>query len=133
MLVKAFPMPAAAPLFLLLMVYFAVASSLDNGKEMRRVFLDDEFSISVNARCLDGTRPAYYIRKSTSSAEASKFVVYFQGGGWCYTLQDCKRRATGPLGSSSSYPRTLASKGGIVDPNPARNPNFHGWNLVWVP
>ena len=67
MLVKAFPMPAAAPLFLLLMVYFAVASSLDNGKEMRRVFLDDEFSISVNARCLDGTRPAYYIRKSISS------------------------------------------------------------------
>eukprot|EP00946_MAST-07B_sp_MAST-7B-sp1_P001554 g1554.t1 len=99
---------------------------------MRRVFLDDSYSVSANARCLDGSRPAYYIKPS-ATANASKFVVYFQGGGWCYTVTDCVDRATGPLGSSASYPATTPSKGGILDPDPKRNPNFHDWNLVWVP
>ena len=124
-----------APLFLIvLLACRGLASSAGEPTAvMRRVLLDDAFSTAVNARCLDGTRPAYYIRKASSSANSSKFIVYFQGGGWCYTLSDCASRATGALGSSSSYPPAAASKGGIVDPDPARNPNFHDWNLVWVP
>ena len=92
---------------------------------MRRNFLDDAYSKAVNARCLDGSTPAYYLRKASRKENSTKFIVYFQGGGWCYSLAECVARATTPIGSSSTYPETLESKGGIVDPNPETNPNFH--------
>ena len=124
--------PIALTLALAFVPAFSLAPAAAGGEVMRRVFLDDSYSVSANARCLDGTRPAYYIKPS-ATANASKYVVYFQGGGWCYTLADCAKRATGALGSSASYPATSPSKGGIVDPDPLHNPNFHDWNLVWVP
>ena len=100
---------------------------------MRRNFLDDAYSKAVNARCLDGSTPAYYLRKASRKENSTKFIVYFQGGGWCYSLAECVARAATPIGSSSTYPETLQSKGGIVDPDPEKNPNFHSWNHVWVP
>ena len=49
-----------------------------------RILLDDAHSRHVlNARCLDGSSPAYYVQRATAAVNASKFVVYLQGGGWC--------------------------------------------------
>ena len=38
---------------------------------------------SHNARCLDGSPPGYYMRYASAPENATKYVVYFQGGGWC--------------------------------------------------
>ena len=101
---------------------------------MKRFFLDDPFSKDIDARCLDGSPPAYYRRVSSSLENATKFIVYFQGGGWCYTNEECLARSKTPIGSSLSYAPSIAeSKGGIVDPDPDVNPNFHSWTQIWVP
>ena len=42
---------------------------------LSKVVLDDP-----DALCLDGTQGAYYVREGT---ESDKFLLYFEGGGWC--------------------------------------------------
>lgn len=55
------------------------------------------------ATCMDGSRPAYYLRRGTGSG-AHRWMVFFEGGGWCYTLEACQQRMHTDLGSSLSYP-----------------------------
>ena len=62
------------------------------------------------ATCMDGSRPAYYLRRGTGTG-ASKWVVFFEGGGWCYSLEACRQRARTDLGSSLSYPEVSRSWG----------------------
>ena len=85
---------------------------------------------TFNARCLDGSPPALYVRPGDS-----RFVVYFQGGGWCYSHGDCARRSKGPLGSSLQYPATKlgSALGGILSPDPQANAEFAAATAVWVP
>ena len=93
----------------------------------------------MKARCLDGSPVAYYIRPATAMHNATKYVVYFQGGGWCYgktvdeTLFNCAMRSATALGSSLHYPPTTGDKGGILTPDKSFNPDFGSWNAVWVP
>jgi len=54
-----------------------------------------------DAKCLDGTPALYYIRPATSRINATKWVFHFQGGGWCSTMDDCKKRSQSRLGSSA--------------------------------
>ncbi len=98
--------------------------------------LNDKYSTSLNARCLDGSPPAYYINKpQVNSINASKYIIYFQGGGWCYTVEECFARSITSIGSSKSYEKIITSdsKGGIINSNETSNPNFHSWTRVWVP
>lgn len=46
------------------------------------------------AKCLDGSSPGLYYRKG----DPKKWIVGVQGGGWCYTHDDCKQRALTDLG-----------------------------------
>jgi len=94
-----------------------------------------------NARCLDGSMAGYYIRHGT----ANKYLVYFEGGAWCYdsacerptragTLKNCWSRANGRLGSSKRWTRTQDSRlGGMLSADPHTNPVFHDWTLVYLP
>jgi hypothetical protein len=54
-----------------------------------------------DAKCLDGTPAYYYLREAISTANASKFVIHIQGGGWCDTLDNCLSRSQTNLGSSN--------------------------------
>jgi acetyl esterase/lipase len=51
---------------------------------------DDAFryllSTQSQARCLDGSRPAFYLRKGHGDGK-HKWFVYFEGGGWCFDLK----------------------------------------------
>ena len=58
-----------------------------------------------DGKCLDGTVPAIYFKAGT---EKDKFLLYFEGGGWCgsadgdeQALEDCYNRSKTGLGSSS--------------------------------
>ena len=61
-----------------------------------------------DGKCLDGSLPAIYWKEGT---EKNKFILYFEGGGWCGSadgseaaLKDCHGRSKTDLGSSKKYP-----------------------------
>ncbi|GJP34164.1 hypothetical protein CLOM_g18620 [Closterium sp. NIES-68] len=96
-----------------------------------------------NAKCLDGSPPAYYLRTGYG-AGASSWVIYLQGGGWCTSVTACAARAKTVLGSSNFYPqpsdpnfnKIMQGYGnaftGILSNNSAENPDFYNWNLAMV-
>lgn len=65
-----------------------------------------------DAVCTDGSPAGYYIRRSVQS---STWLVYLQGGGWCYDEASCNVRcgpsfavnADDPLCSSKSWNQTV--------------------------
>ena len=90
-----------------------------------------------NARCLDGSPPGYYMRYASAPENATKYVVYFQGGGWCTSAPDCHARAATSMGSSLAWPDDVtaldvAAGGGVLSPDEVFNPDFASWNAVFV-
>ena len=88
------------------------------------------------AVCLDGTPGAYQLR---AGAEGAKYLVFHEGGGACFSLEDCTARAATPLGSSATYARgvgPLPTTYGVPFPffstDPLSNPLFHNWTHVYV-
>ena len=91
-----------------------------------KVLVDDPAAL-----CLDGTHAAYYVHQ----ADKTKFVLSFEGGGWCgnsggvsQTLESCFQRSKGALGSSSSYPATISASEGILSDN--QQNLFRNWTIV---
>lgn len=84
------------------------------------------------ALCLDGTKGAYYI---TEGKESTKFLLSFEGGGWCgnsagltQTLESCFQRSKTALGSSNSYPATISASAGILSDVPQNY--FKDWTIA---
>ncbi|KAJ1417801.1 Pectinacetylesterase-domain-containing protein [Ochromonadaceae sp. CCMP2298] len=92
-----------------------------------------KLSLGTAARCLDGTSPAYYIRKGSGNGR-EKWVVFFEGGGWCMDLEQCFLRSKMRLGSSASYPPTATRSmfGHYLSQSAIINPMMHDWNTVYV-
>jgi len=90
-------------------------------------------SSSSEARCIDGSLPAYYIRKGRDEG-ASKWVVHFEGGGWCYDLQACYLRSKTGLGSSKGYPDSMGNSELplYLSDYSSVNPLMYNWNVVNV-
>ena len=85
-----------------------------------------------DAKCLDGSPGAFYFRPSPVP-DTRKFIIFFQGGGWCYTPEDCLKRSKTRLGSSKSYEPTLGAdglSGGVLSPNCTENPDFCDFNVM---
>lgn len=81
-------------------------------------------------RCIDGTPPAYYL-KPGSGVNASKWILFFEGGGWCTSLDSCYERAGTPLGSSLTYPEQAdwSSRDILIDDD--TNPSFSSWTSIY--
>ena len=88
-------------------------------------------SVAVDATCLDGTPYGVYFSPGSGSG-ANKWVIYFQGGGWCYDEMDCWGRSNGNLGSSKGWGPTM-SAGGLVSTNNETNPLFGNANHLLLP
>eukprot|EP00930_Biecheleria_cincta_P095901 TRINITY_DN87793_c0_g1_i1.p1 TRINITY_DN87793_c0_g1~~TRINITY_DN87793_c0_g1_i1.p1 ORF type:complete len:735 (-),score=80.04 TRINITY_DN87793_c0_g1_i1:136-2340(-) len=101
------------------------------------------------ARCMDGSPMTYYVAPSSGAAGRGKWLLYFQGGGWCSgasTLSNlpgyspsedaghpdlCEQRARGYHGSSSDDRQSRDfSQRGFLSGNPAINPMMYNWNRV---
>ncbi len=54
------------------------------------------------ARCLDGSPPAMLVWMASGGA-SRRWVVDFEGGGWCDTWEQCLERSHGPRGSSRDW------------------------------
>ena len=81
------------------------------------------------AKCLDGTPAAFYFHRATNSENATKWVLFLQGGGFCYTDKACLTRTRDPTGSSNLMEKTMEGRGFLSD-DPKENPDFHSWNIV---
>ena len=91
-----------------------------------------QFSLTLlnatNALCLDSSPAGYYIRKGP---DPSKWIISWEGGGWCMSAADCASRAKTSLGSSKTWPKT-AKFGGVLDVVPTENPDFNAYSMVLV-
>lgn len=48
------------------------------------------------AQCLDGSPGAYYLMPG-EGADANKFLIHMQGGGWCTSIDNCVQRVNQPV------------------------------------
>ncbi|CAM6107965.1 unnamed protein product [Calypogeia fissa] len=106
--------------------------------DLRTGWQDGEVAISIvesalesGAVCLDGSPPAYFLDRGSGEG-ANNWVVFHQGGGWCYNADNCLQRSYTQLGSSTKMPRRGRS-GGILSSTPNENPDFYNWNRVLLP
>ena len=89
----------------------------------------DDYVNSSSAMCLDGSPAAYYLRTVEGS---SGWILYFEGGGWCYNIEDCLQRSKSDLGSSRNYASSIEDDfGGLLSRDPSTN-IFHDFNLVYM-
>ena len=86
------------------------------------------FVEQAGARCLDGSPSGYYIERG----DPSRFVVFLQGGGACYTPADCGARAKTALGTSTVWAPSLTDADNVLSADPAVNP-FASFTRVFVP
>eukprot|EP01032_Pedospumella_encystans_P021764 gene21764-24680_t len=86
-----------------------------------------------SAKCLDGSKPAYYYRAGHGEGK-DKWIVFFEGGGWCYDLEQCYLRSKTILGSSKDYTPTLDNEvlKFYLSNSEQTNPLMHNWNTVLV-
>jgi hypothetical protein len=94
--------------------------------DLTQVIVDPAIVASHGAKCLDGTPPAYAIRRGVGG-NASRFILFMEGGGWCFGVDDCAGRRGGGLGTSSGYSNggTKGDLGGVMAFNSTTNPDFH--------
>ena len=106
--------------------------------------LDDD----TDGKCIDGSPAGYYLRIAVSeknqTATAIKeqpykdglsdnWILYLEGGCWCYNDIDCYLRSFEDLGSSKKYEKFLPDKfGGLLAKSGDSNFPFSTYNLVYV-
>jgi hypothetical protein len=82
------------------------------------------------ATCNDGTSAGFYY---AAGSDPSLWLVYLQGGLWCYDQESCLERASkGPQQISSKSWGTTTTQDGIFDTDASNNP-FAAANKVYIP
>ena len=61
----------------------------------------------------------------------NKWIIHFEGGGWCFDEELCVERSKTCLGSSKFWAQST-TLGGLLSPNLQTNPNFYNWNVVFL-
>ncbi|KAI5645980.1 pectinacetylesterase domain-containing protein [Phthorimaea operculella] len=81
--------------------------------------------------CNDGTPAGYYIRQGTNN---DHWVVYLEGGGYCWDQASCaaRWRRRPALMSSARWPRKRRAPA-LLSADPSANPLWHSSNHVLLP
>jgi len=97
----------------------------------QKIMMTDKGLQHDGAVCIDGTDAGFWLTPSGDDANKNNWVMYFEGGGWCYSEQDCFNRSNTDLGSSKNWPATVGA-GGPMDDNCTKNPDFCNYNKVYI-
>jgi len=94
-----------------------------------------EVAAAYGAYCLDGSPGGFYY--APPAAGVRGWVIFLNGGGVCYTDTgssdtNCAVRAKTALGSSTYWSASMAGTG-ILDSDPAHNPNFATFGKAYDP
>ena len=81
----------------------------------------------ADALCLDGSPAAFSYQEGSSN----QWVIFFQGGAWCYTEDDCLERAQTDLGSSNNLVAE-SHQIALLSNDCTANPDFCTHNKVFV-
>ena len=79
------------------------------------------------AVCLDGSPGEFHFRAGV--APTRKWVISFEGGGWCYSETDCWKRSRGALGSSKRISAPTVFEGPLEN-DCVKNPELCTYNHV---
>lgn len=99
--------------------------------QLERVPASFGLGSTIGASCLDGSVPGYWIWKTDNETHKNNWIIYFQGGGWCYSEADCWGRSQTTLGSSVHWPQTQ-NLGGMLDNDCTMSPDFCHYNKVML-
>jgi len=86
---------------------------------------------SPQAKCIDGSPYTFNFRKSKINSK--KWIVFMDGGAWCYTIEDCIDRGNTFLGSSKHDNPPCLSRDRLhnhMNIDQTVNPYMHDWNVV---
>jgi len=118
-----------------LLIFFQTFGRVEKDYPYKLVKVQAEY-----ARCLDGSPGAYYINEAKGEGKG-KFIIYFEGGGWCYaqdypptdqkTLENCLERAGESLGTSNNLWSTQDFDGFMASDS-YNNPLFWNYNQVYI-
>ncbi|KAL0758886.1 hypothetical protein Bca101_075036 [Brassica carinata] len=86
--------------------------------------------VERSAVCLDGSPSGYHFHPGSGSG-AKNWIVQFEGGGWCGTIEDCVNMKKTSHGSSKYMEKQIPFTG-ILSDKAAENPDFYNWNKVKV-
>ena len=84
----------------------------------------------LGAACLDGSRPAFWYDAPRAPCTNTSWLLYLDGGGWCYSESECASRANGPLGSSKRSRGGHWPYTGVLDRSTRINPTFASFHRV---
>ncbi|XP_026748996.2 palmitoleoyl-protein carboxylesterase NOTUM [Galleria mellonella] len=113
-------------LWTLCMVLCAAGESVAAPDRLKLVWLTN-----TTLTCNDGTPAGYYIRRGTNTQH---WVVYLEGGGYCWDASSCgaRWRRRPALMSSSKWSRFRRAPALLSD-DPEANPLWHDSNHVLLP
>eukprot|EP00928_Gymnodinium_smaydae_P020263 TRINITY_DN17835_c0_g5_i1.p1 TRINITY_DN17835_c0_g5~~TRINITY_DN17835_c0_g5_i1.p1 ORF type:complete len:443 (+),score=51.57 TRINITY_DN17835_c0_g5_i1:39-1367(+) len=83
------------------------------------------------ALCLDGSSGRYYFRPGEGDGR-SKYVIYFQGGGFCTSHADCAARSQTYLGTTRKDSDAMHLDYPVSSSSSEDNPLLWNWNQVYV-
>jgi len=94
----------------------------------------------AGGRCMDGTTAGFYYSPPSGGA-SDVWVIFLEGGGMCYTEEDCDERAGTSKGSNSSWTETIqignkcqfSQKLVFLSDDSTYNQHFHNAHHVYVP
>jgi len=101
--------------------------------DMDLVVLPDALVATHAAYCMDGSAGAYYVERASAAANATKWVVYIEGGGECRTLDDCKQWQASHTMSASGPKTRIAPLDSPMSADVEENPDFGSWNKLYLP
>lgn len=92
----------------------------------------DLTSVDSEAVCMDGSPAKYYFVPATVPSQNNIWLLYLEGGDWCFDEFSCQSREKNAAAftSSSSWPSTQ-KLGGIFETNPTKTPFAHV-NKVYI-
>lgn len=95
-------------------------------RSLKRVFLSNR-----TITCNDGSQAGFYLRRSPGS---QRWVVFFEGGWYCYDQKSCRSRwlRMRHLMTSVGWPE-FREASGILSTSAKENPYWHDANHVLVP
>jgi hypothetical protein len=128
----------AAGLLLLALLLFkpahahaAVTCGIANASGARACSIDP--ALDPQAKCNDGTLPAFWIRPGTGIG-AARWIIWLQGGGHCTDQPSCAQRAaaqsTASLITSNGYAATAGI--GVLASSATENPILYNANTVQI-
>eukprot|EP01094_Clydonella_sp_ATCC50884_P014876 TRINITY_DN2544_c0_g1_i1.p1 TRINITY_DN2544_c0_g1~~TRINITY_DN2544_c0_g1_i1.p1 ORF type:complete len:456 (+),score=82.22 TRINITY_DN2544_c0_g1_i1:150-1517(+) len=126
--------PAAKHISVLAAVLIVLAAGAPPVEGLKLQWIPADVAALYSPACLDGSPYGFYFSPATDPSHTNDWVIYFRGGGWCFTPEDCLLRSKETLGSSKQWTATYQNKeGGAISPHKSSNPDFYGWNRVLLP